>query len=151
MLFVSHNMGAVASLCPDAMCLEGGKIWRRGAARSVINDYLTQRGTGDSESKTVNLENFPRQNGGGDRLKLESLEWLCSIPLQHGEPVCARVHFRIKRPVEDATVGIGFSTVEGTRVLTYETDYQNGHRPSFSEAGAYSAQSRDQPFAVGPR
>jgi lipopolysaccharide transport system ATP-binding protein len=146
-LFVSHNMGAVASLCPRAVWLDGGKIQRAGVARGVIHDYLTQRGTDDG--KTLNLAISPRQYG-GDRLRLESLEWLCHVPLQHGEPLCARIQFRINSPVEDVAVGFGFSTIEGTRMLSYDTDFQDGHRPSLSEAGSYSVRVEIDSLPLGP-
>jgi lipopolysaccharide transport system ATP-binding protein len=40
-LFVSHNMGAVESLCQKAILLEGGKIITEGESNQVINKYLT--------------------------------------------------------------------------------------------------------------
>lgn len=41
-LFVSHNMSAVASLCTRGLCLEGGRIAREGAIRDVVDYYLRQ-------------------------------------------------------------------------------------------------------------
>lgn len=38
-LFVSHNMGAIRSLCDTAIWLDNGKIVRRGAADEVVSDY----------------------------------------------------------------------------------------------------------------
>ena len=44
MLFVSHNMNAVESLCSGALLLEKGRVNdRRGDVRSVINSYLSVR------------------------------------------------------------------------------------------------------------
>ena len=39
-LFVSHNMGSVASLCQNAIRMQAGQIVASGPARSVINSYL---------------------------------------------------------------------------------------------------------------
>jgi len=41
-LFVSHNMGAVRSLCDQAILLEEGKIKMRGETGTVIDNYLNQ-------------------------------------------------------------------------------------------------------------
>ena len=48
-LFVSHNMGAVTTLCRRAIWLNGGRIVRTGAAREVVDEYLhrQQRGAED--------------------------------------------------------------------------------------------------------
>ncbi len=39
-LFVSHNMGAVANLCRTAIWLDGGKVLRTGLARPIIDEYM---------------------------------------------------------------------------------------------------------------
>jgi lipopolysaccharide transport system ATP-binding protein len=45
-VFVSHNMQAVARLCERALLLEGGEITRDGASADVVARYLQGRGTG---------------------------------------------------------------------------------------------------------
>ena len=44
-LFVSHNMGTIARLCPRAMLLEGGRLVKDGPANEVVSAYL-HGGTG---------------------------------------------------------------------------------------------------------
>src|SRR6516225_7213443 len=79
-LFVSHNMGVVISLCPSATWLDKGMIVRSGNARDVIRDYLALHAP--NRQHLLNLEQSPRSAGDG-RLRLLSLEWLSEIPLQH--------------------------------------------------------------------
>jgi lipopolysaccharide transport system ATP-binding protein len=43
-LFVSHNMGAMQSLCSTAFQLEAGRIVRTGAPREVVSAYLAGSG-----------------------------------------------------------------------------------------------------------
>lgn len=38
-LFVSHNMGAIQSLCESAIWLDNGQIVKRGTANEVVTDY----------------------------------------------------------------------------------------------------------------
>lgn len=42
-LFVSHNMGALASLCQTGLLLDSGKVVSRGSIRTVIEEYLAKR------------------------------------------------------------------------------------------------------------
>ncbi len=135
-LFVSHNMGAVASLCKSACWLEKGKVRKIGAAREIINDYLTQ--SGSNRDRIVKLDTLARTPGTDGRLRLTGIEWISDLPLKHGERLQARIEFETKCPIDDVTVGIGFSTPEGTRLLTYETDFQDGLRPSIYHSGRYS-------------
>ena len=127
-LFVSHNMGAVTSLCRSAIWLNGGRIVRSGPAREIVDEYLTSHAT--SQTVLVELGGMPRMGDYGRKLRIERLEWISGLPLQHGETISARIHFQAMQDVDDVTMGIGFSTPEGVRLLTYETDFQDGYRPS---------------------
>jgi lipopolysaccharide transport system ATP-binding protein len=134
-LFVSHNMGVVTSLCPNAIWLDRGSVLDCGAAREVVSNYLSRR---TDREQIVQLTELPRPTGlEDDRLRLLSIEWLSDLPLRHGEPVRARIRFSTRAAVSGVAVGIGFSTVEGIRLLTYETDFENGFRPNLSTPGKH--------------
>jgi len=45
-LFVSHNMGVVQSLCSQGILLDQGKMTKRGEIRQVINSYNAQQNSG---------------------------------------------------------------------------------------------------------
>jgi len=135
-LFVSHNLGALASLCDRACRLEQGRLVQIGPTRTVINDYLAQNAP--SRERTLRLDHLTRDPCGDGRMRLTGLEWMCDFPLQHGEPMRARIDFETLGPIEDLTVGIGFSNSEGTRLLTYDSDFTDGSRPTLPQAGRYS-------------
>ena len=126
-LFVSHNMGAVTSLCRSAIWLNGGRIVRSGPAREIVDGYLTSHAT--SQTALVELGGMPRMGDFGRKLKIDRLEWLSGLPLQHGEKISARIHFHTDGAIDDTAIGLGFSTLEGVRLLTLETDFQDGNRP----------------------
>ena len=44
-----------------------------------------------------------------------------------------RVHFQTSDEVHDVSTGLGFSNLEGVRLLSYDTDFQDGHRPNISK------------------
>jgi lipopolysaccharide transport system ATP-binding protein len=135
-LFVSHNMGVVTSLCPTAIWLDGGSIRERGAAREVVSNYLSRC---TDREQIVQLTELPRDQWvQDDRLRLLSVEWVSDLPLRHGEPAKVRIRFNITAPVSAVAVGIGFSSFEGARLLTYETDFQDGFRPDLSSPGSHA-------------
>src|SRR5260370_2976225 len=123
-LFVSHNMGVVTSLCPTTIWLEGGTIKECGASREVVSRYVARR---TDREQIVQLAEVPRASWvEDDRLRLLSVEWLSDLPLRHGEPVKARIRFNTRAPVSAVAVGIWVSKFEGRRLLPYETDFQDG-------------------------
>ena len=54
-LFVSHNMGAIASLCSRCILLENGSIYEDGLTSTVISNYLN-RSNKVSSQKLTNIE-----------------------------------------------------------------------------------------------
>jgi lipopolysaccharide transport system ATP-binding protein len=147
-LFVSHNMGAVMSLCQKAIWLDSGRVKQVGPSREVINNYLTCKAALAQDK--IDLSQCPRSIRADSRLRLQSIEWISGLPLQHGEPARARLMFQVNAPVCDVTVGVGFSTIEGVRLLTYETDFQDGFRPSFSSPGMHTVEMEIPALALGP-
>ena len=71
-------------------------------------------------------------------MHLRSIKWHGELPLRHGEQVKARIVFETLVPVTNLAVGIGFSDLDGKRILSYETDLPDGHRPSFPKPGVYA-------------
>lgn len=68
-LFVSHNMAAVTSLCPRSILLEQGMISKDGASSDVISHYL-RYGTGmTSRREWSDLESAP----GDETVRLRSV------------------------------------------------------------------------------
>jgi lipopolysaccharide transport system ATP-binding protein len=136
-LCVSHDMGLIASLCPTAIWIEQGSVRERGQASEVVSKYLSQRMP--NHEQKVQLTHLRRpQSLQNDRLRLDSIEWLCDLPLKNGEPFSTRITFSVLKPVSDMAIGIGFTSYEGKRLLKYDTDYPDGHRPSIIKPGTYS-------------
>jgi lipopolysaccharide transport system ATP-binding protein len=135
-LFVSHNMGVVTNLCPTAIWLDGGSIRERGAANDIIRDYLSRGAL--NRDRIIPLKNLPRQSVEGNELRLQSIEWRCDVPLRHGEEVRARISLETRDPVANVAVGIGFCDLTGKRILSYDTDLQDGYRPNLARSGIYT-------------
>ena len=80
-LFVSHNMGALASLCPRAIWLDHGSVRQEGTARDVVGRYLVHGAL--NTNRLMKLDKLPRMyvDDGEDRLRLQSIEWLLPATL----------------------------------------------------------------------
>ncbi len=133
-LFVSHNMGAVTTLCRSGIWLQQGRVVKTGPARQLVDEYLTVNA--DTRQTVVDLSTIRRHGDQGRRLQIKKIEWLSGLPLQHGEKCSLRVHFHTRAEVHEVSTGIGFSTLEGTRLLSYDTDFQAGHRPDIAAGSA---------------
>ena len=147
-LLVSHQMGVVASLCRFAIWLDHGSIRQFGNAREVIDGYLTNQTV--SRDRSVNLARFSHRRDDAEvRITLVLLEWLCDLPLRHGERVKARLHFTTAGSIVDLAFTIGFSNLEGQRILSYDSDL-GSPRHSVVRAGSYSVVVEVGSLALAP-
>lgn len=70
------------------------------------------------------------------------------MPLKHGQPARVRLHFELRAPVAAASVAIGFNSLGGTRVLTYDMDQRVMRRDL--GPGKYSVDVTIDPLILGP-
>ena len=118
-IFVSHNMAAVKSLCHRAILFDGGRVTRDGAVDEVVDAYLsTGRATADDG---LVAENVPRTGSGEARLRRvmlrdQSVEAVSQVYL--GDPFSVDMTFEVMQPIRDVIVTVGISSLDGVRVAT---------------------------------
>jgi lipopolysaccharide transport system ATP-binding protein len=131
-LFVSHNLGAVQSLCQRAIWLHDGKVCRDGPVGPVVNEYLSSHVEGIAEKKWAN----PLEAPGDDRVRL-----LAARIRQAGrvtslydinQPAEFEVEFETLRDCRNIVSGVSFYDVSGV-CLTAHCDW----RPNSVPKGRY--------------
>jgi lipopolysaccharide transport system ATP-binding protein len=152
-LFVSHNMQAVRTLCRQAVELSAGQIMNTGDAASVVSAYLGRL------AQTGAAISWPAGEGPGDNmLRLRGLQILdrSRQPNQivdTSEPVTVRIEFELADVQADPMIGFELVNGDGVMVLmTLSTDapHENWPRivqgynalecqipPAFLNAGRY--------------
>jgi lipopolysaccharide transport system ATP-binding protein len=147
-LFVSHNMGVIQKLCPTSIWLDRGSIRQYGSTDTVIKSYLSQRAL--NRDRIVKLEKLPRPHFGGNEFRLIAVEWLCDLPLRHGEEVKARILFQTRNPVENVAIWLGVCDPGGIQILTYDSDLSDLYRPNLPQAGVYAVDFKIDALPLHP-
>jgi lipopolysaccharide transport system ATP-binding protein len=81
-LFVSHNMTAVSSLCSSAIWLSNGSVIGRGKAKDLVQQYLSSVTAAGPEAR------FSRRNAGQD-VRVERVDLLVDgAPASHARCAC---------------------------------------------------------------
>ncbi len=148
-LFVSHNMAAIRTLCSRAILLDRGRIHDHGSTSTVIDAYLQGLEHGEDGDR------LPRSDPGAvgegtrifctdqhDRIRLEFKIW---------EPWRIHLEFDMFYAATDVIAAVGLRTVDGTPLVTYWS------RPRDLTPGSYAAvfsfdlpvAHTDLQFAVG--
>jgi lipopolysaccharide transport system ATP-binding protein len=124
-LFVSHNMDAIARLCTKCFYLVKGELKMTGEPREVIKAYSEHS---KHISGEVDLTSMPRRfegTGGARLLRLRSLQNgnIAAWCYEYGAPLEFSLEFSVSSPIEEAEVGYCIFSLTGTE-LAGTTTYQ---------------------------
>ena len=130
-LFVSHNLQAVQSLCGRAILLENGRITAQGATISVVADYLAEAGPSKGE-RVWSLDSAP----GNADVKLTAVRVLSPDGRPTGmlsteNEVCVELDFVVQRHNPNLCVGFDLANYDGFTIFrTLQTDLPPERWPS---------------------
>jgi lipopolysaccharide transport system ATP-binding protein len=135
-LFVSHNMAAVESLCSRCIWIEAGRIRADGEARSIVSDYMktfAQASTG-----SVTLENIESRSGNGEG-RFTHIEFLNGAGettnyIRSGDKLTLRLHYRTHKVLRDLVIGINLHNEYGT-LIAASNNWATGDDIPIVEAG----------------
>jgi len=121
-VFVSHNLNAVATLCSRVMLLDHGRTVRQGSPQDVIRAYLTEnRIDADAASKDAYLSHFVIRDEHGPKVRF-----------QPGDEVWIDVEVKANRPCQRLSLSLYLKDENGYDVFNTSTE-RLGH-PTFSLA-----------------
>lgn len=133
-LFVSHNMGSIKSLCSKSILLENGGISFFGDTASVIEKY-----TSDSkQSSSANMDSYTGfRRGDRSFAEFNYIEVLnCEGKSQHtfgmGESIKIRVGLNIKKAIKNAIFGVLFRNSLGNLIHDFRSSFDSFF-PEFKE------------------
>jgi lipopolysaccharide transport system ATP-binding protein len=126
-VFVSHNMGAVARLCSRCLWLDDGRLEMSGETGEVISRYLSSKGGMKSEFSVTdpakapgngvfNLRAVRVKDGGNGRATIDT-RYDCFVEIE----------YELAKPLPGLRVGYRLLASDGTVVLS-STDRDGGCR-----------------------
>jgi ABC-type polysaccharide/polyol phosphate transport system ATPase subunit len=129
-VFVSHDLGAIAQMCERAIWLDGGEVRHDGATGRSIELYLAERSRetpqvefSRDEQKEIQLLSVALTDEDGSQVE---------APVRD-RPFAIRVRFVVRREVGGVDVGVTLTTRSGTRVL--EENWSDGSQGLAPAAG----------------
>jgi lipopolysaccharide transport system ATP-binding protein len=122
-LFVSHNMPAIQSLCHRALWLEQGRIMDEGPPADLVQRYL------ESEVSTTDVSLDERQDRSGDgSARITSLEIASTEPggvIRPGSRLRLRIGYRSDRPVKRAQFVVTISDHLDVGLFLLHSEFTN--------------------------
>jgi lipopolysaccharide transport system ATP-binding protein len=148
-LFVSHNMTAVSSLCTRALVIQDGRLTFDGPVDAGVRQYLSQHL--DEGDVRWDLDGLARARPDlGRAARLTSVTALPAAPegFAFREPMRFRVAFSSTVPLADLTCAVNLDDSTGRRIVSFES---SGFERGGAEAdGAYELEVAASPFGLRP-
>lgn len=129
-LFVSHNMSSVKSLCTKAMLLKHGMIDYSGDVSVAVDKYLT----GDSDMSDTGIIplDLPRPYWTGEaryrRVTLKDINGESKNEFYYKSTIQLELDLEVLKDIKDILVSVMIGTFDGVRIIFYDSinDYPGG-------------------------
>ena len=151
-LFVSHNMAAIESLCNRCLLILEGRLTAVGTPHELVTKYLAAESLPENSSR--DLSQHPGRRGGMAPImrsvSLRSQDGLAASTIRMGEGVTIRLDFDYGHSRIRPFLNISIKNNYGVPILTASTRIQNQfqfHEPV--SAGSITCHLRDLPLLQG--
>ena len=121
-VFISHNMSAVSSLCNRGIVIDRGRIVHDGPAGQAVRFYL-ERNLADC-STSWDLSAAPRPDDLGSLVHLDRAAAIMdgSDGFRFAESLRFRVELHARGSAADVACAVGLDSLYGTRVVTFSSE-----------------------------
>ena len=107
-LFVSHNMSAIRSICKQALILEKGRVVGQGEINHTVDQYLSQINSQLATGETVETSNF--------RVTSVQVGSVAGPVIKTFDPVQVKVQFVPKTEIRDPGLYVSILTMDSRRL-----------------------------------
>jgi lipopolysaccharide transport system ATP-binding protein len=145
--FVSHNLSVIRKTCPRVCWMDGGTLRMDGTAEKVTAAYLES--TNARPSGDIRLRRVERSSDQVRSLLLTRVVVNEGGPTCHGESLSIRLEYENVRPQRDVAVGVGICSLEGVRIMTFDSDLEEESRDLPAGPGAVALHLDRLPLQPG--
>lgn len=142
-LFVSHNMGAIQSLCQRCIWLDKGEIKKIGETKNIINDYLNSSKTSETNGELKDKQLSIAQYKTIKIINKKNSEQSC---LPDNEPITVLCEFEIREKVPDIYFGMVLKNSDGTNILFADSRDNKANFPSTFPVGLHKISLTIPPY-----
>ncbi|HOE67366.1 MAG TPA: ABC transporter ATP-binding protein [Candidatus Hydrogenedentes bacterium] len=148
-IFVSHNMGAIQTLCTRGVLLRGGEIVRDGAVDEIVQDYLSYLNEGAVDA----FVNNPERQGAGN-VKLTAARVLddtgASNPhLVSGKPATFEFDYENASRLSQVDVVMTIYNYLGIAATSFNTRVSRTELSGLGETGTFRCHVPVLPLPLG--
>jgi lipopolysaccharide transport system ATP-binding protein len=148
-IFVSHNMGTVTSLCRTALSLDRGRVVAMGPAADQVSQYLLRL---RSKARIPLEERRDREGDGAIRATYVELKDQAGNAVEHafsGHPLNVTIGYRATRVGSRPVVAISCFAATGEKIFHCDNQIRGVALAPLAEEGGYTCGLARLPLPAG--
>jgi lipopolysaccharide transport system ATP-binding protein len=123
-LFVSHQMGAISSLCSRAILLNAGQVVSDGGVPEVVRDYL-ELASDDGNSYQIDPRKLSPGRNQIISIQVESVDGTPGSEFTYSQQICLTITYRLTS-TPGLLLGVGLDNAMQVRVFTIMREAAEG-------------------------
>jgi ABC-type polysaccharide/polyol phosphate transport system ATPase subunit len=148
-LFVSHGLGDVTTLCSEVLWMERGQAKAIGRSVDLVSDYL-----GVSQNSFYKTNETTGERWGNKEYSVENVEVLnheesLTDVVHTGRSMTVRIHYKKNADVTDVIAGLRISHLHGTQVFATNSRRRETPLGHFGATGYVDLQIPRIPMLAG--
>jgi homopolymeric O-antigen transport system ATP-binding protein len=156
-VFVSHSLPLVQTLCDRAAWLDHGRLRVEGRAGEVVDAYLAEVNAAESRrlagQQAGDQVNDAGRRGSGE-VRVTRVEFLDADGVARqvgvsGGPTTVRIHYEVHQPVDDPVFGLAFHSESGVHLAGPNSQADGVAMPRLERAGHVDYLLDPLPFTPG--
>ena len=148
-LFVSHGLGDVTTLCSQVLWMEKGRARAIGRSIDLVSDYL-----GTSHNAVHKTNETSSERWGTNEYSVESVEVLnhdgsLTDVVHTGRSMTIRIHYKKNVAITDVIAGLRITHLHGTQVFATNSRRRDAFLGEFGDRGHVDLQIPRVPMLAG--
>jgi ABC-2 type transport system ATP-binding protein/lipopolysaccharide transport system ATP-binding protein len=120
-VFVSHSLALIQTLCDRVAWLEHGNLRAEGPAFEVVDQYVAEVNAAESDRLGETSNETDDTHRGSGEMRIKAVEFLDADGVARpvavaGRPLTIRVHYDVKEPVTEPVFGLAFHHESGAHI-----------------------------------
>jgi lipopolysaccharide transport system ATP-binding protein len=153
-LFVSHSLDAVKTMCTRAIWLEHGRLVAEGTAESVVRQYLERDQTAEAERLSAQMQSEPANRWGTRRIeivrvRLTNAAGADQTIFQTGDTLMLHLDYVAHEPIPAPVFGVAIHRHDGVHISGPNTSFAGLMLPTLKGSGTITYSIPGLPLLEG--
>jgi ABC-type sugar transport system ATPase subunit len=134
-LFVSHGLGDVTTLCSQVLWMEKGHARAVGRSIDLVSDYLGSSHNTVHKTNETTGERWGTEEFTVDKVEVLNHDQQSTAVVSTGREMTIRIHYKRHSSVDDVIAGLRISHLHGTQVFATNSRRRETNLGQFGNTG----------------